>query len=72
MKYYVLIIDSGVDSESRGPFVTSAARDRVAREIVRHPDFNRDYDSIFRLDVENNVPATYSFGHDELCAEEAG
>jgi hypothetical protein len=70
MKYYALIIDSGVDSEVRGPFATSAGRDREAREIVRHSDFNRDYDSIFRLNVENDVPVTYSFSEDELYAEE--
>jgi len=72
MKYYVLIIDSGVDSEARGPFATPTARDAHARELVRLPDFNRDYDSIFRMNVKNDLPDTYSFGHDELFAEEMG
>jgi hypothetical protein len=70
MKYYILIIDSGVDSEVSAPYATSVARDRAAREMVQHADFNRDYDSIFRMDIENDAPETYPFGHDELYAEE--
>ncbi len=70
MKYYNLIIGSGVDAEAKGPYETAAARDRDAREIVRLPDFNGDYDSIFRLDSENDVPVPYSFGSDELYCEE--
>lgn len=69
MKYYVLIIDSGVEAEICGPFATPATRDRHARKLVRLPEFSRDYDSIFRMDVKNGVPETYSFGHGELYAE---
>ena len=69
MKYYVLIVDSGVEAETRGPFATSAARDDDARKVVGLPDFNHDYDSIFRMDVEADVPKIYSFAHDELYAE---
>jgi hypothetical protein len=68
MKYYVLIVGSGVDLETRGPFATPAARDRDARKVVGLPDFNPDYDSIFRMDIEHDVPEAYSFSHDELYA----
>jgi hypothetical protein len=33
---------------------------------VRFPDFNRDYDSIFRMDIEDETPDIYPFGYDEL------
>jgi hypothetical protein len=69
MKYYALVIDSGVEVEIRGPFATPAARDHEARKVVRLGDFNRDYDSIFRMDVEEDVPDAYSFAHDELYVE---
>ena len=69
MKYYVLIIQSGVDSEARGPYATPEARDRNARKVVRFHDFNPDYDSIFRMDVENDAPETYGFAYDELYSE---
>ena len=68
MKYYVLIINSGVDAETRGPFATSAERDRDGRKVVRLEDFNHDYDSIFRMDVGADEPEIYSFTHDELYA----
>lgn len=70
MKYYVLIIQSGVDAEARGPYTSHWERNRAAREIVQFDDYNSDYDSIFRMDVENDVPETYSFAHDELYSEE--
>ena len=69
MKYYVLIIDSGVEAEARGPFATSEERDIDARRTAGHPDFNRDYDSIFRMDVEDDVPEFCSFVDDEVFAE---
>jgi len=69
MKYYVLIIDSGVEAETHGPFATSAARDEDARKAVGLPDFSREYDSIFRMDVEDDVPELYSFADVELFAE---
>ena len=66
MKYYVLTIDSGVEAEIRGPFVTADARDLEARALVQSEDFNHDYDSIFRLDVANDVPEAYSYSDDEI------
>jgi len=69
MKYYLLIIDSGVEAEARGPFATSEARDSDARRTAGHPDFNRDYDSIFRMDLEDDVPEFRSFADDEIFAE---
>jgi len=66
VKYYVLIIGSGVDAESVGPFPIASSRDSKAREMFRSADFNPDYDSIFRMDIEHDRPATYAFGFGEL------
>ena len=70
MKYYILIIGSGVDAEVKGPFSTAVERDANAREVVSLPDFSRDYDSIFRLDSENDEPMPYSFSADDLYSVE--
>ena len=67
MKYYVLVIDAGVEIEVRGPFGTAEARDREAKIVAQSGDFSQDYDSIFRLDVANDVPEAYSYSHDEIC-----
>ncbi len=70
MKYYVLVIQLGVEAEVRGPFATPDKRDREARMAVRLDDFNGDYDSIFRMDIEHDRPETYSFADGELYDEE--
>ena len=67
MNYYLLLVEGGVDCDVRGPYPRAADRDQSAREIVRGGDFSADYDSIFRLDLDGNVPSTYSFGHGELA-----
>lgn len=66
MKHFVLMIESGVDADVRGPFSTAQKRDDEARKLVHLSGFNQDYDSIFRMDVENDKPEAYSFSHDEL------
>lgn len=69
MRYYVLIIDSGVEAGSRGPFATAVARDEDARNVVALSDFSRDYDSIFRMDIESDSPKLYPFADSELFTE---
>ncbi len=66
MKYYVLLITSGVDAEAVGPFDTAAARDTKAHAIVRAPDFHAEYDSIFRMNIGGEGPEIYPFASGEL------
>ena len=66
MKFHVLVITSGVDAESAGPFPTAAARDSRAREMFQSADFNADYDFIFRMDIESERPTIQPFAFGEL------
>ncbi len=66
MKYYVLLITSGVDAEAIGPFDTPAARDRNAKETARASEFHAAYDSVFRLDLGGDEPEIYPFASGEL------
>jgi hypothetical protein len=66
MKYYVLLITSGVDAEAIGPFDTPAARDSNAKEAARASDFHAEYDSIFRMNVGGDEPELYPFASGEL------
>ena len=66
MKYYVLLITSGVDAEALGPFDSPAARDTKAEAVVRAPDFHAEYDSIFRMNIGGGGPEIYPFASGEL------
>jgi len=64
--HYILTIDAGVQAETVGPFVTRSARDAEAKRIAASAEFNRDYDSIFRMDIQNGLPNVESYAFDEL------
>lgn len=59
-QYFVLLVIGGTDPELRGSWDTPQGRDRAAKRIWKEQ--NPPYDSIFRLDVnENSYPFVHPF-----------